>query len=61
MGSVGGPLSVLVLLLPGRGKEFLVPGFCREAVQGAGEKGQFWTDHVKCEQMGRVHIVPYSL
>lgn len=28
MDSVGGPLSVLVLLLSGWGKELLVPGFC---------------------------------
>lgn len=62
MDSVGGPLSVLVVLLPGRGKEFLCQGFAEMSLsQGAGEKWKFLTDHEKCKQVGWVHVVPYSL
>lgn len=53
---------VLVLLLQGKGKGFLVPGFGRDVSQSRSRgKGQFWTDHVKCEQLGQGHNVPYSL
>lgn len=57
MDSVEGPLSLLVL-----GRNSLCQAFAEMSLsQGAGEKGQFWTDHEKCKQVGWVHIVPYSL
>lgn len=46
----------------GEGRSSLCQAFAELSLsQGAGEEGQIWTDHVKCEHLGRVHILPYGL